>query len=100
MKPSAEFGELDNSQLAGLVFELASQLHEERTRRLALEGVLAARGLLDEPSIQAAAATAEFRRLASDAADRAVRGLLRVLSESDDPRTPLRAEAPAPDGGV
>jgi hypothetical protein len=93
-----ELGELDNSKLAGLVFELASQLHIERTRRLALEAALASRGMLTPAEIEAAGADAAFRDRASAEADLSIRRLLRVLSDSADERAPLRAEAPTGDG--
>jgi hypothetical protein len=93
-----ELGELDNSKLAGLVFELASQLHIERARRLALEAALASRGVLTPAEIEAAGEDAAFRDRASAEADLAIRKLLRVLSDSADERAPLRAEAP-PQGG-
>jgi SOS response regulatory protein OraA/RecX len=89
-----EFGELDNATLAALVFELASQLHVERTRRLALEAALASAGIVTAANIEAAGEDASFRDQAAKAADLAIRKLLRVLSESPDERVPLRAEAP------
>jgi hypothetical protein len=90
-----EFGGLDSSRLAALIFELASQLHIERSRRLALEAVLVRRGVLAAAEIDALAEDPAWRRQASEAADLAVRKLLLVLAESDDARAPLRAEAPA-----
>lgn len=99
MSAPVEFGGLDNSKLAALVFELASQLHIERARRLALEAALVARGTLSEAQIEAAGSEAAFRRRAAEAADLAVRRLLRVLSESPDDRAPLRGEAPDADRG-
>jgi len=95
-----ELGELDNSKLAGLVFELASQLHMERARRLALEAALASRGMVTYAEIEAAGDVAAFREQVSAAADLSIRKLLRVLSDSADERVPLRAEAPAKDGGL
>jgi hypothetical protein len=91
------FGELDNAQLAALVFELASQLHLERTRRLALEAALAGRGVVTPSDIDAAGESAPLRKETAEAADLAIRKLLRVLSESPDERVPLRAEAPPVD---
>lgn len=100
MSINPEFGTLDNSTLAGLVFELASQLHVERTRRLALEAALARRGLLSAAEIEAAGDGTACRTEASAAADASIRKLLRVLSDSPDERAPLRAEAPAANGGA
>jgi hypothetical protein len=94
-----EFGALDNATLAALVFELASQLHIERTRRLALEAALASAGLVTPAKIEAAAEDDAFREEAGRAADGSICKLLRVLSESPDERVPLRAEAPCPANG-
>jgi hypothetical protein len=94
MSALAEFGGLDNATLAALTLELASQLHIERTRRLALEAVLSKRGILTAAEIDAAGEDPAFREEASRAADLAIRKLLRVLSESPDERVPLRGEAP------
>jgi len=89
-----EFGELDNATLAALILELASQLHVERTRRLALEAALASNGIVMNAAIEAASEAAAFREAAGRAADASIRKLLRALSESTDERAPLRAEAP------
>jgi hypothetical protein len=93
MSANPEFGELDNATLGALVFELASQLHIERTRRLALEAALASGGIVAPAAIEAASESALFRAEAGNAADLSIRKLLRVLSESKDQRVPLRAEA-------
>jgi hypothetical protein len=87
-------GQLNNTALGALIFELASQLHLERTRRLALEGALARRGIVGPSDIETAGATPAFHKEAAEAADLAIRKLLRVMSESPDERAPLRAEAP------
>lgn len=94
MSTGGGFGDLDNATLAGLVFELASQLHIERTRRLALEAALAAQGVVLPAAIESAGATVAFREAAGNAADASIRKLLRVLAESPDERAPLRGEAP------
>jgi hypothetical protein len=95
MSTSVVFGELDNAKLAALIFELAAQLHLERTRRLALEATLAQRGIVMPSDIEMTGAGAAFREEARNTADLAIRKLLRVLSESSDERVPLRGEAPA-----
>ena len=89
-----EFGAPDNAALAGLVFELASQLHVERTRRQALEAVLEQKGLLAAVDIEAAGSDDRFRAMNGAALDRSIRKLLSILTEGTDPRIPLRAEAP------
>jgi hypothetical protein len=94
MSIPTEFGQLDNSKLGSLVLELASQLHIERTRRLALEVALTQRGIVKPSDIDAASVSPIFRGEAEQAADLAIRKLLRVLSQSPDERVPLRAESP------
>ena len=94
MNTAVEFGHLDASILAALIFELAAQLHVERTARLALQSALLAQGLLTDREIESIGEDARFKRRTSEAADRAVRRLLRTLLESRDERVPLRAESP------
>jgi len=89
---SGPFGTPDPERLAGLVFELASQLHVERARRMALEAVLRDAGLVSEAAIEAAGATDATRADMGAALDKAMHGLMRVMTESSDPRTPLRKE--------
>jgi hypothetical protein len=89
---SAPYGTPDNERLAGLVFELASQLHVERARRIALEAVLRDAGLVSEAAIQTAGAAQETRALTAAALDKAMGGLMRVVTEGADPRQPLRKE--------
>lgn len=93
MSPHPEFGGLDNATLGGLILELASQLHVERTRRLALEAALAEAGVVAPATIEKAGAQAALRERAAKAADESIRKLLRVLSDSKDERVPLRAES-------
>ena len=90
---SENFGIPDLERLAGLVFELASQLHAERARRIALEQALVSAGVLAAGDVEAAAPAA--RSETSAALDRAMHGLLRVMAESTDPRTPIRHEGRA-----
>ena len=94
MNAPVEFGHLDTSVLTALVFELAAQLHVERTARLALQSALLAQGLLTDQQIESIGADARFKQRTSEAADQAVRRLLRTLLESCDERAPLRSELP------
>lgn len=84
--------ELDVRQLAGLVFELSSQLHAERLHRLALETALVQAGVLDIGAIQKLANDSALRSASRHTANEAVAGLLRVLSDDRDPRAPLRPQ--------
>ena len=94
MSALPEFGEISTSKLAGLIFELASQLNVERAQRLALQATLEALGLITPDSIEATAGDARLRASSDAAADASIRALLRILSEAADERAPLRAEAP------
>lgn len=85
-------GEAQIDQLAGLVVELAGQLHVERVRISALEHALKAAGVLDLDAIGAAAAESTLAATAADQLDRSLAGLLRVMTEGDDARGPLRAD--------
>jgi hypothetical protein len=76
--------------LAGLVFELAAQLHVERVRRAALETVLERRGLCTPDELASLADDPSFAARCQPALDRSLEGLLRVLAERDDARAPLR----------
>lgn len=83
----------DIDRLAALVFELSSQLHVERQRRMALERVLVAKGVVAEAEVAALAEDQAFLGTARDAADRSLRKLLRILAEDGDRKAPLRKEA-------
>ncbi|WP_372619364.1 hypothetical protein [Falsiroseomonas sp.] len=85
--------DVEPDRLAGLIFELAAQLHAERQRRMALEEVLARRGLLDREQVEALAGDAGFLADAQAGLDASLRRLLRILEEAGDPRGPLRNEA-------
>ncbi|QUT06799.1 hypothetical protein KFK14_04975 [Sphingobium phenoxybenzoativorans] len=93
--PSNDHAYLRNvapDQLAALIFELASQLHVERQRRIALETALQRAGLLQTDTLDALAADTEIQNMGREALDLALRRLLRVVTETGDPRGPLRAE--------
>ncbi|WP_439532789.1 hypothetical protein [Polymorphobacter sp.] len=87
---SENFGIPDPERMAGLIFELASQLHVERARRIALEAALVDAGVITPAAIEAAGAAARIET--GLALDKAMHGLLRVIAEDSDPRTPLRKE--------
>ncbi|GIL38068.1 hypothetical protein [Roseiterribacter gracilis] len=85
--------DLDTSQLAALVFELASQLHAERSARIALQNALIRAGITTDIEIGEAAEAALTREETAAALARSMLKLMRVLRESDDPRSPTRHEA-------
>jgi len=94
MTVSLPYAPLDADRLAGLVFELASQLHAERSRRIALELALERVGALPPTAVEALAGDTELKARTGPALDLALANLMRVLTEAADPRAPLRAEAP------
>lgn len=83
---------LDIQKLTGLVFELSSQLHMERLHRLALEAALVQAGVLDPAAPEKLANEPALRDASRRAAEQSIAALMRVLTESDDERTPLRSD--------
>lgn len=77
-------------QLAALVFELASQVHIERQRRIALEIVLERKGVLSG-GIDILADDPEIGEKSRLSLDQSMCRLLRILTETGDPRHPLRS---------
>lgn len=84
----------DIGRLTGLVFELAAQLHIERTRRLALETALERAGGLPPGAVDALADDTAFLSGSRAALEASMRKLLRVLGDDPDPRTPLSGDVP------
>ncbi len=72
----------DAAALAALLFELASQLHVERARRIALELALARAGTLAPDGIAALADEPEFQHRSRAALDESMAGLMRVITGS------------------
>jgi hypothetical protein len=89
----AHFGIPDTNRLAGLVFDLAAQLHAERVRRMALEARLIRSGLLSADDIEIEARTPETQADIQAALDQSLNRMTRIITEAQDPRIPLRAEA-------
>ena len=92
-RPASPFATPSLEQLTALVFELASQLHVERAHRIALEAALESAGVLPPDAADGIASRADVRAKALAALDRAMAGVMRVLTEDADPRTPLRSQA-------
>ena len=80
----------DCERLAGLVFELASQLHVERAQRVVLQAALEQAGLIDAATLQSLASDPALQRRSRQMLEESIAELLRVLSEGADPRRPLR----------
>jgi hypothetical protein len=94
MSDLSAFGDPRMDKLAGLVFELAAQLHVERQRRLALETALVRAGHLAPDAVASLAGDAGLLEAARADLDGSIRGLLRIVTEDGDARGPLRAETP------
>ena len=79
---------LDCDQLTTLIFELASHLHVERTRRLALELALERAGILSRETIAEVGQLAQLRDASLVAADHSLGKLLQAVAEANvaDPR--------------
>jgi hypothetical protein len=78
--------------LAGMVLELAAQLHAERTQVRTLEHALLRRGVLTQEDLDADASNELTGELRTEL-DRALSRLLSAPTERDDARTPLREES-------
>jgi hypothetical protein len=83
----------DTDRLAGLVFELASQLHVERAQRMALEVALVRAGVIGADARERMLDDGEYNRRTREALDESMSKLMRALTERGDPRTPLRTES-------
>lgn len=73
----------DGAALTAMLFELASQLHVERARRIALELTLARAGAVTQDAITALANDPEFRRRSQEELDTAMARLMRVITGTD-----------------
>ena len=81
-------------KFGALLFELASQLHVERQRRIALETVLQRAGILAPGALDALAEEATVLEQGRASLDHALRRLMRIMTEAGDAQGPLRDEAP------
>ena len=94
MKPDhAYLDSVTHDKLAALLFELASQLHVERQRRIALETALESAGALAPGALDAMADEPAVLEQGRSALDGALRRLMRIMTEAGEPRGPLRDEA-------
>jgi hypothetical protein len=83
---------LDIQKLAAMVFELSSQLHAERLHRLALEAALVQAGVLAAGAPEKLANDPALREASRREAGESIAGLMRVLTEHQDERAPLRSK--------
>src|SRR5438552_3964001 len=85
---------ITNDQFGALLFELASQLHIERQRRIALEAALERAGTLPPGTFDVMAEDPAVLERGRAELDGALRRLMRIMTEAGEPRGPLRKEAP------
>lgn len=83
-----------HDKFGALLFELASQLHVERQRRIALETALRRAGVLAPDALDAMASEPAVLEQGRTALDGALRRLMRIMTEAGEPQGPLRDEAP------
>lgn len=93
MSETTYFADPQLDRAASLVLELASQLHVTRNRLRTLEAVLVRRGLVEPEEIEAFEPTLQEAQVLDAERDRAMRGLLRILTEDGPAAHPLREEA-------
>lgn len=86
----------DPERLAEFIFELASQLHVERTHRIALELALERAGVLKPNAGEALAKDAELRVRSLSGLDQSMAKLMRIIAQSADERAPMRTAGVAP----
>ncbi|MBV8913185.1 MAG: hypothetical protein JOZ05_09130 [Acetobacteraceae bacterium] len=84
---------VSHDKFGALLFELASQLHVERQRRIALETALQRAGVLAPGTLDAMANEPAVLEQGRSALDQALRRLMRIMTETGEPRGPLRDEA-------
>ena len=77
-------------KLAALIFELSSQLHIERRRRIALEAMLERAGVIERSAIDCLSGDGEIAARGDVELDQAMLRLLRIVSEAGAPQGPLR----------
>ncbi len=69
----------DNASLAAMLLELASQLHVERTRRIALEVLIERAGLLAQDAFVALGDDPAFAARAQHELDGSMQGLIAIM---------------------
>lgn len=91
------FSDAATDRLAGLVFELAAQVHVERQHRMALEALLLRCGLVSQTELDELSGDDDFMTAVRDALRESQDQLLAILLETDDARHPLRDRPATPE---
>ena len=86
------FDDPNLDRTVGLVFELASQLHVERQRRMALETLLLDKNIIKKNDMDTMTVNTDFMAISNQNLDQSLRQLMRVITEKGDETGPLRAE--------
>lgn len=83
-----EDGQID--RVMSVIWQLSQEAYVARQRILALEKLLADKGIIDSGELDGVVPSDEARSAASAEGDQFVNRLLRPVSELDDHRMPLR----------
>jgi hypothetical protein len=86
------FGSSEMDRLVSLVWQLAQELYVTRSRLIALEGVLTEHGTLPAGALAPPALNEATKRAMAADNSATMDRLVRVLTETDDHRTPMREQ--------
>lgn len=84
--------EKETDTVVSLVWQLAQELHTTRRRLLVLEDVLATSGVMDAEAMERHRPDAESAERLADDGKELLGRLMRVLTEVDDHRAPMREQ--------
>jgi hypothetical protein len=86
------FGAPEVDRLVSLVWQLAQELYVTRSRLLALEGALTEHGALPPDALTPEALSDKTKQAIAADNGAVMDRLIRVLTETDDHRTPMREQ--------
>jgi hypothetical protein len=86
------FGSPEVDRLVSLVWQLAQELYVTRSRLIALEGALTAHGALPADALEPPALSEATRQAVAEDNRATMERLIRVLTETDDHRVPMREQ--------
>lgn len=84
------FGSPEVDRLVSLVWQLAQELYVTRSRLIALEGALTGHGALPADALEPSALSEATRQAVAEDNRATMERLIRVLTETDDHRAPMR----------
>ena len=91
----SEFTYFDDGQVdrvVGLVWQVAQEVHVVRQRLLALESLLASKGVMDEGELSGFIPNEAAAQGLEEDGVALMERLIRTISESDDHRAPMRVQ--------